>query len=79
MRTPKPKSESWYKSVYNKFRSKPRKISGRKIPYKCVDGPLHGHNLYLTTPSTVVFSIGSFIGRYIECDNHIEWQELTKG
>ena len=42
----------------------PRKIAA-KYPMTCKDGPYVGQVLFLTEPSTCVFSVGGFKGRYI--------------
>ena len=37
----------------------------RKFRVKCADGPLAGEILYLTTPSTAIFTVKETTGRYI--------------
>lgn len=44
--------------------SAPRKTV-RKSAYKCVGGPMDGHTLYLTTPSTVPINMAGQRGRYV--------------
>lgn len=47
-----------------RFSSAPRK-GVRKSAYKCVGGPMDGHTLYLTTPSTVPMNMAGQRGRYV--------------
>lgn len=39
----------------------------RKTAFKCEGGPMHGHTLYLTTPSTVPMDVNGQRGRYVGC------------
>jgi len=43
-----------------------------KKAMRCKDGPYEGHTLYLIEPSTCVFSVGNFKGRYVNGN----WQEM---
>lgn len=47
-----------------RFSSAPRK-GVRKSAFKCVGGPMDGHTLYLTTPSTVPMNVNGQCGRYV--------------
>lgn len=48
-----------------RFSSAPSKRV-RKFAFKCVGGPMDGHTLYLTTPSTVPISMSGQRGQYVE-------------
>ncbi|CAH0532185.1 hypothetical protein UAM5_00068 [Ralstonia phage UAM5] len=45
----------------------PRKTV-RKSAFKCQGGPMDGHTLYLTTPSTVPMNMNGQRGRYVTYD-----------
>ncbi|QKW95367.1 hypothetical protein [Ralstonia phage RPZH3] len=47
-----------------RFSSAPRKTV-RKTAFQCVGGPMDGHTLYLTTPSTVPMNMAGQRGRYV--------------
>ena len=46
--------------------------TSKKKAMKCHDGPYEGHTLYLIEPSTCVFSVGGFKGRYV----YVHWQDM---
>ena len=40
--------------------------STKKRAYALLDGPMKGETLYLSSPGTCVFSLGTFHGHYVE-------------
>ena len=60
------------KQKFLDFRTKFKPIKKTKLA--CNDGLLNGHNLYLTTPGTMAFSIRGVKGYY---NNLMEWVEIA--
>jgi hypothetical protein len=59
------------KQKFIDFRTKFKPVKKTKL--SCHDGLLIGHNLYLTTPGTMTFSIRGVKGYY---DNAMKWVAL---